>query len=268
MKRLILILPVCFLIMSSCSSVTNVTNTPSASETETDFVLEHQKDLQRVYDTMVLFAPLTSTPEFREEYKKHLEEEFGRTLSYDPICKAIERQDPFSAKLLPVSTPQDIHAGMTNGEIVDRYGIPNYSYIWKEDKTVPETNMIDHAFYYLEDGTVLRIVLKGVLVYNDFIDEYTTSNIYIGSTIGLNWYYKFTVESCDVLSVDELIEQKGYYDDAYRSFWGKEPLESRFDPRDTSYPNPVWHWDDWPEIFVTKYGFPETYVPADDGNDG
>ena len=252
------------LLAASCATAQRTTaSSPDAPTTpELSFEEQHRETLRLIYDTFPELNVFTRTREYREEYNKHFSEEKGELIANDTYFIKTEEIDPFSERLLPMDTPQKIEPGMTYGEIVRLFGIPNHSIMGLKDSNDSHSDAFFHIFYYLEDGTILRVVLNGVVEFKSFIDEYTTYEYLVCE---VNWVHNFYAENCDVLSVQEMLGQKEYYVDLWKKWLNTDLDPYQWDPRGFGS---LWHWDDWPEIFVTKYGFPETYVPADDGNDG
>lgn len=73
-------------------------------------------------------------------------------------------------------------------------------------------------------------------------DECSSDSVYEGI------YCNFYVDNVEVLTLQELLALSQFYVDV-----AKDTIEY-FDKRETFHNPILWPFDEWPEIFVTKYG--------------
>ena len=245
----------------------------AATSFETSALSEtHEQVLKRIYDEAPIVSQLSYTMDFRVESikayitfllnigtsKKEVEEKTANKhyeALYEESMPLVDRIDPFSETMLPVDTPEQIVAGTEYKEILDRYGLPNYRILFpiQKDPNVPYHGYSIHdlemdTFWFLEDGSLLRIISDGTAQRED---QYI-----VGTSMKAPWFntiWNFTVRSCEVLSLEEFFDLAEYYCS----------IPEKLSLSDTALPSYRYNihengeWFEgvpWPEIFVTKYG--------------
>lgn len=198
---------------------------------------------KQIYDEMFVLAIFTYTPDYAKEFARLWEKEHNYQLSEseeDRWCPLVYRIDPFSEKLLTHDDIDKITSGMPFGEVRQLFGNPNYGIMWRVDPDEGNmSNFYGHWYYILDNGELLRISLNGLWEFRKYVGPGTTWPVDLNINYRLNYY----VDEVDVLSLQELLQMKEYYMEL-------KGLDHRYDPREEG----AWLFDEWPEIFVTKYG--------------
>ena len=226
---------------STMSSQSSETPTASTEPPETS----HKDVLDRIYEACPILSQLGQTVDYASEYAKGFFAKIGREISEEEaerLFPKVNRIDPFSEQVLPVGTEEQIADGTRYGELLNRYGFPNYGMWWSKEPENSRTDLEMHTFWFLETGDLMRVICDGRLEYDHYIEPGTSWK----SQEFNNYSYIFFVRECTVISLNDFLN--GY--EQYVSI-----AQSRY--YDVGRTNPhalgVWPWDEWPEIFIKKY---------------
>ena len=207
---------------------------------------DRQEVLHMIYDEMPVISPLGRTPEYRYEYRKVLREIVH--MSEENIEDHLDRFlptalliDPFSETPPLLEDAMKISIGALYGDVLEQFGLPNFGiwYLIEWEKKTSDSML--ESFWLLDNGEILHITCDGPLETNNYISPGTSiKNMEIWGR-----QYNLYVNRYEIISVQDLIGSKDYY--TSRSY---EHENVRF----SSDLKSAW-LGEWPEIFVTKYGY-------------
>ena len=221
-------------VTASVSETAETSETPQTSEesAQTPDVFDFAAFERQVYEEIPSIAPFIHTVDIYNEYMKRIKSDprytelspsltiYGNALRIDIF------RDP-----LTLAAIEAVTVGEASEEIFLKLGYPNFI-AHLSDKS-PTTACME-KFYVLENGTILKMSFDG-----EFSQYMWNGETCPGGAMN------YTLSETKIITFEELLADKAYYEKGSK-------ISKQIDPREGDRVH--WPFDDWPEIFVTKYG--------------